>query len=47
MIAQQRLTEGAHRMHAISGGGLSHARMNRMHEVMRRHVESGRIPGRR
>jgi CubicO group peptidase (beta-lactamase class C family) len=30
---------------ATSGGGLSQARLDRMHEAMARHVESGRLPG--
>jgi CubicO group peptidase (beta-lactamase class C family) len=31
--------------HAILSGGLSPARIERMHDVMRRQVESGRLPG--
>src|SRR5215204_740730 len=30
---------------ATSGGGLSQVRLDRMHEAMARHVESGRLPG--
>ncbi|MCD6059505.1 MAG: hypothetical protein K0Q89_3035, partial [Thermomicrobiales bacterium] len=30
---------------ATSGSGLSQARLDRMHEAIARHVESGRLPG--
>src|SRR6185503_5292596 len=39
------LSEAASGKHAILAGGLSPARIARMHGIMRHHVESGQLPG--
>ena len=40
-----RLDEGANGKHAMRSGGLSRARIARMHDTMRGYVDSGRLPG--
>ena len=40
-----RFGEEASGKHAILAGGLSPARIERMHDTMRCHVASGRLPG--
>ena len=40
-----RLDEATTAKHPIRSGGLASTRVDRMHETMRRYVESGRLPG--